>query len=374
MRHTQDNDLSEVLEHIDPELFLEYEGVKYKRTFGSSGQQLNIKTCPRCGGNSWKVYLNAQTGLGNCFHGDCAGSPGFNIFSFARHLWGADPKETVRKLKDYARDQGWVAKRTTSVEVEEVADFDMPESIELPHKGRNLRYLESRGITSDLARYFHLRFCHRGQYIYIDQEGKRLWQNYDNRVLIPIYSLEGELVTFQGRTIVDAPRKYLFPPGLPGSGRFLYNGHNVIGQREVVIGEGAFDVIATKMALDTRVEYRQVGQIGTFGKHLSHGDHDGEDQLGAIIKLRNQGLRSVVFMWDGEAQAIADAIAAAKLVKSVGIDARVALLPEDKDPNEVPASEVIRAYETAFEVSSPKLMKELLKRKRSARVNDTASL
>ncbi|MCE9932730.1 toprim domain-containing protein [Aeromonas salmonicida] len=271
----------------------------------------------------------------------------------------------MRKLKSYAREQGWVAKRVTSAEVEEVTDFDMPESIELPYGGRNLRYLEERGINKELARFFHLRFCQKGQYIYIDGEGKRTWQNYDNRVLIPIYDLDGVLVTFQGRHISsDAPRKYLFPPGLPGSGRFLFNGHNVIGCEEIVIGEGAFDVMATKIAMDRRVDLRSVGQIGTFGKHLSHGDHNGSDQLGALIRLKEHGLKSVVFMWDGEVEAIKAAIECAKLVRSVGITARVALLPEGKDPNEVPPEVVIQAYEKAMLSSDVRLIRALIERAR----------
>lgn len=365
MRHKTEDDLSEIIEHIDPELFLEYEGVKYKRTFGSSGQQLNIKTCPRCGGSEWKVYLNAETGLGNCFHGSCAGEPGFNIFSFSRHLWGSDPGETVRKLKDYARDQGWIAKRVAAVEVNEVTDFDLPDSIELPHNGKNLKYLAERGITGDVAGYFHLRYCSEGSYVYVDQDGKRLWQNYNKRIIIPIYNLDGDMVTFQGRYIgTESSRKYLFPPGLPGSGRFLYNGQNVIGCEEIVIGEGAFDVIATKMAMDLEVGLRGVGQVGTFGKHLSHGDHGGNDQLGALLKLKEKGLKRVVFMWDGEVAAIHAAIEMAKMVKSTGLQARVALLPKDKDPNEVSASEVLRAYHCARDASDVRLLKELMLRAR----------
>lgn len=362
MRMRHDEDLAEILEHIDTELFLEYEGVKFRRTFGSSGQQLNIKECPRCGGSSWKVYLNARTGLGNCFHGDCAGLSGYNIFSFAKALWSTDSSDAIRRLKQYAREQGWVAKRVTSADVEEVTDFDLPDSIELPHKGRNLRYLDERGINKDIARYFHLRFCHKGQYIYVDGEGKRLWQNYDNRVLIPIYDLDGVMVTFQGRTIVDAPRKYLFPPGLAGSGRYLYNGHNVIGTRELVICEGAFDVFATKIAMDHEVSYRTVGQIGTFGKHLSHGDHDGQDQLGALMRLKREGLETVTFMWDGEADAIRAAITAAKLVKSIGLRTRVALLPEGKDPNEITGTELLRCYEKAYEASDVRLIEAMMRR------------
>lgn len=365
-RGTHDTDIAELIEYIDPELFLDYEGVKFKRTYGSSGPQLNVKECPRCGGTSWKVYLNAETGLGNCFHGACVGEPGFNIFSFAMHLWSTRTRETVERLKQYALEQGWVAKRVTAKSVDmEAFDVELPESYELPINGKTLKYLADRGISAEISSYFNLRYCHKGVFIYYDQEGNRRWQNYDGRVIIPVFNLEGELVTFQGRDITNKrEKKYLFPPGLAGTARFLYNGHNALGCEEVVIGEGAFDVMATKIAMDQDVALRRIGQIGTFGKHLSGGSQDGKDQLGAFIALKKLGLKRAVMMWDGECAAIKAAIEAAKLLQSVGIETRVALLPPNKDPNEVPAEVVIDAYHKALPPSSSKLMTELFRRSR----------
>lgn len=310
-------DIAELLDYIDPETFMDYEGVTYKHTFGSSGAQLNLKECPRCGGTSWKVYLNAETGLGNCFHGSCVGEAGYNLFSYAKFLWNTDNKETVDKLKDYAKEQGWVAKRKTSkaVEFEVVDEVEIPDSVELPYKGSIPKYLSNRGITPQVAEFFHLRYCHKGQYIYYDHEGKRRWQNYDKRIIIPIFNHEGEIVTFQGRDILGiSDRKYLFPNGLPGTARFLYNAFNCMGLEEVVMCEGAFDVIAAKMAMDEDVALRRVGQVGSFGKNLSHGSGSGDDQLGVLAKMRNQGLKRVVLMWDGEAAALKDAVKAARLI------------------------------------------------------------
>lgn len=359
------DDLSEILEHIDPETFLEYEGVKFKRTFGSSGSQLNVKECPRCGGVGWKVYLNSETGLGNCFHGDCVGEDGYNIFSFAKHLWGFDARDTIQRLKDYARDQGWIAKRTSSNAVDlSCVLAELPESVELPYKGVLPKYLIKRGITHEIAKFFNVRYCHKGAFTYMDTEGRKRWQNYDRRIIIPIFNLDGELVTFQGRDITgDAEKKYLFPPGLPGTARFLYNGNNALGCEVAVMCEGAFDVWAVKMALDERVELRKVAHIGSFGKHLSHGSKEGNDQLGALCTLRAYGLKQVIIMWDGESSAIRSAIDAAAKIRSIGVDAKIALLPPNKDPNEVPPDEVIKAYLNAHRPNSSAIIKAMLNRR-----------
>jgi DNA primase len=108
----------------------------------------------------------------------------------------------------------------------------------------------------------------------LDRWHAALSKHYNRRVLIPIYDLDGKLVSFQGRDITGtAEKKYLFPPGYArATGEHLYNGHNVIGRpSDVVVGEGAFDVIAIKVAFDADPTLRDVVPVGTFGKHLSHG-------------------------------------------------------------------------------------------------------
>lgn len=364
-RKGSSDELKEILELIDPETFLDYEGIDYKRTFGSSGTQLNIKTCPRCGGSEWKVYLSAETGLGNCFHGSCVGEAGYNIFSFAKNLWETDSRDTIQRLKDYAKEQGWIAKKTTSVSVDmSTIDVEMPDSVALPYKDKMPKYLLARGITPAIAKYFNVRFCYKGVYLYTDMDGKHRWQNYDKRIIIPIFNLDGELRTFQGRDILgESRKKYLFPPGLPGTARFLYNGQNVIGLSEIVMCEGAFDVWSVKMAMDEDVALRGVGQIGSFGKHLSYGAHNGEDQLGALATLRNRGLKRVVIMWDGEAEALRSAVDAGKHIRSIGLSCDIAMLPLDKDPNEVTGPEIRKAFYTAQSSNSLGVLREIHRRR-----------
>jgi DNA primase len=117
-----------------------------------------------------------------------------------------------------------------------------------------------------------------------------------------------------------------------------------------VIGEGAFDVMAIKIAIDADPALRDVVPVGSFGKHLSDGGDD--SQLGKLVRLKEHGLREVTFMWDGEKKATQDAVKAAMKVRGLGLVARIAFLPRDKDPNEVPPNVVREAFWRA-EVLSP---------------------
>lgn len=354
-------ELQESLDTLDIEAWLDREGVRYKQARGASGRQLNVKECPCCGNSNYKVYLNADTGLGNCFAGDCEEK--FNKWKFISRYLGVSNREAIEHIKQVAKEQGWRPPKRLSAAVNLSGELKLPNSLPLPINGRNLKYLENRNITGDIARYFHLRFCLRGTFDYRDERGRPMQQDYSNRIIIPVFDLEGELVSFQGRDITgEAEKKYLFPPGFASTGTHLYNGHNAVGAERIVIGEGVFDVAATKIAMDGEMALRDVVPVGSFGKHLSVGDDD--SQLGKIMLLREKGLKQVTLMWDGEDRAIDDAIQAGLLLHKCGIQTRIAVLPKDKDPNEVPAS-VVRAAFWRAEVVNASIAARLRLRKRT---------
>jgi DNA primase len=337
------SDLPELLSQVDMETYLDREGIEYRRTHGTRGEQLNVQTCPACGGSKWKVYLNAETGLVNCFHGGCDKRT-FNKYSFiAAHL-GLAGRQVIDHIKQFAKESGWMPKRKATVAVNKKdTELLLPASFEIPHEGRNLKYLENRGVESDVAKYFHLRYCIEGYFRFPNPEGGWAFQDYSKRVIIPIFDLEGELVSFQGRDITGASeKKYLFPPGFAATGAHLYNGQNVVRTKRVLMGEGAFDVIAQKIALDGDPTLRDVVPIGSFGKHLSVGHND--SQLQKFLALRERGVEEVTIMWDGEHQAFLDAIQAGLELLKIGMRVRIATLPLGKDPNEVPPEVVQRAF------------------------------
>jgi DNA primase len=337
MARLDSSELSDIFALVDMEAFLEREGFDFRKTRGKSGEQLNVKECPVCGGSSYKVYLNAETGLGNCFHGDCETK--FTKWVFMKACMPSlSNGDVMRVAKDIAEESGWRRPARASVSVSMDTALRLPRSHTIPIKGKNLRYLTSRGIDIRTAEYFRLRFCQKGYFAY-EQDGKEIRQRYDNRIIIPIFDAFGDLVSYQGRDITGtADKKYLFPPGFASTGEYLYNAHNAWHAEHLLVGEGAFDVFAQKLAMDGSRDTANVVPVGTFGKHLSPA------QLDKLYAFKERGLRMVTFMWDGERRAFEDAIDAALEVHRCGLVARVALLPRDKDPNEVAAEVVRDAY------------------------------
>jgi DNA primase len=346
------DDLREILDGLDIEQWCEDEGITFKRTRGVSGAQLNIKECPQCSDRKWRTYLNAESGVGNCFI--C--NETFNKYTFINTYLGISARETIARIKTDARNQGWRPKRMATAAVEN--KVKLPTSFALPTPaGESLVYLEQRRIDDEIAKYFHLRCCLQGTWNFTRDDGSPGFQKFDNRLIIPVYDLDGSLVTFQGRDLTGtAERKYLFPMGLPGTGRFLLNGQNVIKCSEIVLAEGAFDVMAIKIAFNEDVNLRGIEAVGTFGKHLSSGSDGGNDQLSRLMKLKAQGVKRATIMWDGEAQALEAALDTAALLTRHGLEMKIALLPANRDPNEV-TGEVVR---TAFYQAQPYSSKLLI--------------
>lgn len=334
------SDFEEIREAFDLQAWMESEGLAFKLGRGSSGMQLNVKVCPACGDRRWRTYINADTGLGNCF----VCNEGFNKPKFVGKAMELESHHLGRYMRDQVLEQGWKPKRRALTAVE-FGEVRLPTSYPLPTpQGQNLVYLEKRGIDGELCRYLHLRWCDIGYWSYIE-DGKPGRQNFSDRVIIPVFDLDGTLKTFQGRDITGtSDRKYLFPKMLPGTGRYLLNGQNALRAKRVVMGEGAMDVAATKKALDSVVDLRDVVPVGSFGKHLSYGDIDGDDQLGRFLQLKAQGLEEVTIMWDGEWKALIAALDAAKRLRGIGLVVKIAQLPKDKDPNEVLPEIVVEAF------------------------------
>lgn len=338
MRHG--GDLSELLDSIDMEEWLDQEGIEYKKTRGSHGPQANLKECPFCGNAKWKTYIGLETGFGNCF----VCNEKMNKWKFIKASLRLDKtSDVIAKIEKAARERGWRPNRKQELAVNMKTKLSLPSSVALPVNGRNLSYLENRNITGELAERFHLRFSLNGKFTYKDDRGYTKTQDYSKRIIIPIFDLLGDLASFQGRDITEASdKKYLFPPGYASTGSILYGGHQAHKAKSVAIGEGVFDVIAMRAAFDGDRNMRDIATIGTFGKHLSQGDDN--SQLAKLLTLKGEGLKQVTIMWDGERAALEEAIKTALTLRGHGLTTRVALLPKGRDPNEVTPDVVRLAY------------------------------
>lgn len=351
------SEIREILDKFDLEYYLDREGIEFKETHGSRGMQLNLRTCPVCGGDKWKVFFNAESSLGNCFSGSCESK--FNKYSFIKAHTGLDGKGLFEHIKLVGEELGWRPPRKKSVAVNIKTKLVLPESYELPIGSKNLKYLTQRGIDADTTRYFNLRYSESGLFPY-SFDGKNCYMDFSKRVIIPVFNLDGDLVSFQGRDITGtAEKKYLFPPGFASTGEHLFNGHNVHNTTRIVVGEGVFDVMAIKLALDADPDLRDVVPVGTFGKHVAEG------QIQRFLTLKERGVTQITLMWDGELVALSDAIEAALKLRKYGFECRVARLPKDKDPNEVPAEVVRSAFWGATQID----MKSALRLKMSLNIS-----
>lgn len=350
----REDDADEVKEHFDLESWFEDEGIVYKKSRGSSGMQLNMKECPNpdCGDRRWRTYANADTGLGKCF----VCNEGLNKSKIVMFTQGVSYPGALTIMRDYNAKMGYRPRKKVEVAVEMNCEIRLPVSTELPTpEGQNLQYLESRGFSGEIAKYFHLRYCQHGWWMFKKDDASQGAQDFSNRVIVPVFDLDGMLKTFQGRDIGGwSDAKYLFPKGLPGTGRFLLNGHSVMKAKRVVMGEGIFDIAAIKVAFDSDATLRTVVPVGSFGKHLSYGDLNGDDQLGRFVQLKRNGLEEVTIMWDGGKKELVSALNAAELLRKLGLRVRIATLPEGKDPNEV-APELVREAFDKAETYSPAL-------------------
>lgn len=351
------------LDDVDMATWLEWMGIDYRRVSGSHGNQLNLRECPVCGGLGWKVYLNEETGLGNCFHGDCEAK--FNKYKFIKAEIGATSYGQVMDNIDKFLDAtGWKPRPTVKPKENpfNVSDkFNMPDFIPLPIEGRNLAYLTKRGITQEATAYFGLGFCKSGYYQFRNPSGALSYKDFSMRVIIPIFDMEGKLASFQGRDITGtSDKKYLFPSGVRSTGSLFYNGNNAVGSSSICISEGVFDVISVWQAFNEEPAMRSIIPVGSFGKHISMNQNDSDSQIGYLLKLKEKGLKTITFMWDGEKQAIKDAVKAALAISKYGFTVRVAILP-GKDPNELPPVVVRQAYWNAEVITPIKAAKILLK-------------
>ena len=318
----REDDLQDALEAIDLEYYMEVEGIDFRVSYGGSGRQLQVKECPVCGNDANKVYLNAETGLGNCFAGSHPEGENFNKFRFISAIEGIRGPELIRTIKRIAKECGYIANRERP-QVTVSADFQMIESIELPWLGQSLQYLYDRGIDNEAAAYFGLRWCESAWWTYkIGEEDQ--WQKWENRVVIPVADIDGVVRTFQGRDVTGSQKpKYLFAKGLPSTGQYLYRAHEAIGCETIVLAEGVFDVMAIELAIQSEKGWQSVGAVGSFGISLSETPGGQFDQLRA---LRDAGMKDLVIMWDNEPAAIRKAIDLALHLRRYGIHTRWAKL------------------------------------------------
>ena len=325
-------------------------------------------------------YVNDQKQFYHCFssgkHGD--------VFTFLMETEGLSFPEAVERLASEAgvslpaptaESRESEQKRTTAIDVMEMAAAWFEERLRSP-KGTDARaYLDRRGLDPEVRARFRLGYAPNERYALrdhlagkgIDRDtmvelgllaaGEDISVPYDyfrDRVMFPITDLRGRVVAFGGRALAKEVRaKYLNSPETPlfHKGRMLYNLHaarKAAHERGTIIAvEGYVDVIA--MTLGGHGE-----TVAPLGTALT------EEQLALLWRHADEP----ILCFDGDGAGVRAAHRALDLALPLlepGRSLRVALLPGGQDPDDLLRSGGAAALDKVLEAAIP--LSELLWRR-----------
>jgi len=261
---------------IDSYAFMDYLDNHFNIVQVSGGKQVKLEdgACPFCGEDrsDLRMYINSETGIGQCFHCE----KGFNAISFVKANEGCSVGKAIKIL--VGDEDAWA--RTEEEEEISEEGLKFPRMVKASDSEQGMAYLVSRDIDERLATHFGLHYAVENVTIQ-----KKLYYVKD-RIIIPIYDIEGGVVSWQGRdTTGKSKQKYLFPPDFQGRNH-LYNAQAVSRRPDYcILSEGAFDVWGW-----WRSGFENC--VGSFGKKLSEGQLD-------IMRYINPKILYVA--WDSDA-------------------------------------------------------------------------
>lgn len=231
---------------------------------------------------------------------------------------------------------------------------------QLKQSAEAINYCKERGISGQIAKFFHLGFAPDGwnnlkalcdndmeKYNKNDdlllagltiqhEEKKQRYDRFRSRLMIPIFDTKGKIIAFGGRILSKANQhnsemqqhqaKYLNSPETPifvkGQGLFgLYQAKNFIRQNneEIIVCEGYLDVIMLK-------------QFGIDNAIATLGTATTSQQIRLLLRYA----KSVIFCFDGDEAGRRAAVRAMTNALSEIADDKIlqfAFLPQDEDPD-----------------------------------------
>jgi DNA primase len=168
------------------------------------------------------------------------------------------------------------------------------------------------------------------------------YDRFRGRVMFPILNLRGQVVGFGGRVLDDTLPKYVNTPETPvfQKGALLYGLHlayqTIRQSGRAVIVEGYTDVLALK-------RYGFHGAVATLGTALTR-EH--------IRRLKGYA-REAVVVFDADAAGRTAAMKSLAFFLDEGLPSRVAVLPQDEDPDTYVNKHGLEAFSRLLDNSVP---------------------
>jgi len=183
------------------------------------------------------------------------------------------------------------------------------------------------------------------------KEGGGAYDRFRNRLMIPICDSSGKVIAFGGRTLDGSDPKYLNSPetSIYKKGAHLFGLHlaasSIRDRGLVIVVEGYFDLIALHI-------HGFQHSVAVLGTALT------AEQIALLRRYTTRAL----LVFDPDAAGIAAARRSVESLLNSGLDWRVILLPEGKDPDRFLQEQGASGFSDALE-GSKDLMEFLLDRR-----------
>lgn len=318
-----------------------------------AGKNLKAK-CPFHNEKTPSFYVSPDRNSYYCFG---CGAKG-DIFSFVEQFEGLDFMGALKLLANRAGVELVFDKNETKSEKERLYNIleDATKFFEggLEHSKEAQEYVRKRGITSETIRNFRIGYVPndwRLLYNYLkakkysdgeiekaglakraEQKEKGLYDRFRGRVMFPIADSSGRVIAFSGRILVDDEKsaKYLNSPDtiLFNKSTVLYGidkaKQDIRQKNYTILVEGQMDLVLSHQAGIRNT----VAVSGTALADTLTSRENVVNNLGIVRRLS----KNIILAFDSDAAGRKAAMRSAQIALSLGMDVKIADLPEGKDP------------------------------------------
>jgi DNA primase len=310
-------------------------------------------------GRNWKTYcpfhsektpsfiVSPEKEIFKCFSCNVAG----DVFKFVMLLDNVSWIEAVKKLAKKTNIEIQETKQDIIKISEKTKIFDILEKsaafynrclLESPSAQKAREYIEKRGINRESVNKFKIGFAPRGQFLqralkkdYKDEDLLKaglitkvergvFFEYMSERVVFPIFDVQGRVVAFGGRTIADSEIKYLNTSenAVYSKSSNLYGLFQTLPElrekRKIIVLEGYMDVVVTR-------QFGIIGAVATLGTAFT--------QNHAKLVSRYSDRVSLLFDSDNAGRTAVQR-SLEILIGYDDIECRVSALPEHVDADE----------------------------------------
>ncbi|AWD32481.1 DNA primase [Candidatus Kinetoplastibacterium sorsogonicusi] len=204
-------------------------------------------------------------------------------------------------------------------------------------------YLKYRGISNNVINIYNIGYAKNNNQLYAElknyydnnvlldsgliiKDSNNFYDRFRNRIIFPIYNIEGILIGFGGRALGNNLPKYLNSPetNLFKKGQELYGfweAKSVIKkEKTILIVEGYLDVLKL-------VQHNFLNVVATLGTSIT---------IDQIKKIIFQGIKKIIFCFDGDFAGKKAAQRALRVCLSElndNFEIRFLFLPDSYDPD-----------------------------------------